>query len=375
VINFRYHVVSIVAVFLALAIGLVLGATELQGASINLLTRTSNSLHNDLDATRAQNGALQTQLAAEEGFAQADEARLLDGLLAGQRVVVVAAPGAPGSVVNGVTSAVRLAGASVTGQVNLQPKLLDASQSNQTFLSQLVAQLVEPAGTAPNGTAPNGTPLQQAAQLLGGAILTKNDPSGTGNSGTGSGNRRGSGTGTTGDPTTTTQGVLSGYATAGLLSVSGPLSTSQTSVPATLAIVVIPATLPTGGDNDPANLGLVTLAQEFSTAGLGTVMAGSITGSVSGSAISALRSSSASAQVSTVDDADTVFGQITAVQALQQALTGHKSGSYGEDSGATAVAPNPAPTPASTPSTTVKTTGAKTQTHRHTGGSKSRGQA
>ncbi|HEX4063902.1 MAG TPA: copper transporter [Streptosporangiaceae bacterium] len=365
-INFRYHVVSIVAVFLALAIGLVLGATELQGASINLLTKTSNSLHNDLDAARAQNGALSAQVAAQESFVQDDEARLLGGLLTGQRVVVVAAPGAPGAVVNGVTTAVQQAGASVTGQVNLQPKLLDASQSNQSFLSQLVTQLVEP-----DGTAPGGTPLQQAAQLLGGAILTKTDPSGT----TGGGTSSGTGTGTTGDSTSTRQSVLSSYAQGGLLSVSGPLSSSQAPVAATLAIVVIPATLPPGGDNDPANLGLVTLAQEFDTAGLGTVMAGSITGSVGGSAINALRSSSASGQISTVDDADTVFGQITTVQALQQALTGHKSGSYGEDPGASAVAPDPAPTPASTPSTTAKTTGGKTQTHRHTGGSKSGGRA
>ena len=121
--------------FLALAIGLVLGATELQGASINVLTRTSNSLSNDLGAARAQNAALQAQVAAQQGFAQADEARLYDGLLTGQRVVVAAAPGAPASVVNGVTSAVQQAGASVTGQVNLQPKLRpDTSQNTKTSL-------------------------------------------------------------------------------------------------------------------------------------------------------------------------------------------------------------------------------------------------
>ncbi|MGH3159565.1 MAG: copper transporter, partial [Streptosporangiaceae bacterium] len=183
-INFRYHVVSIVAVFLALAIGLVLGATELQGASINVLTRTSNSLSSDLNAAHAQNALLQQQLTADQGFAQDGEARLLDGLLTGQRVVVVAAPGAPGAVVNGVTTAVRQAGASVTGQVNLAPKLLDASQSNQTFMSALVQQLVQPGGSVPNGT-----PLQQAAKLLGSAILTKSDPSGSsGDTSSGGGN-------------------------------------------------------------------------------------------------------------------------------------------------------------------------------------------
>jgi hypothetical protein len=351
VINFRYHIVSIVAVFLALAIGIVLGATELQGASIDVLNRTNADLSGELGASRAQNQALQQQVTADQSFAQDDEARLLDGLLASQRVVVVTAPGAPGSVINGVTAAVQQAGASVTGQVNLQPRLLDASQSNQTFLSSLVQQLA-PA----DGIAPNGTPLQQAAQLLGSAILTKADPSG---GGTSSGGGTGSGPGT-GDSAATRQSVLSSYAQEGLLSVSGPLSSSQTSVAATLAIVVIPATPPSGGDNDPMNQGLITLAQELDTAGLGTVMAGAVSASGSGSAINALRSSSVSAQISSVDDADILIGQIVTVQALAQELTGHKAGSYGEDAGSTGVGPDPAPTPAAaTPSTTDAATGPK----------------
>ena len=40
-IDFRYHLVSIVAVFLALAIGIVLGSTELQGHTLDALRATS----------------------------------------------------------------------------------------------------------------------------------------------------------------------------------------------------------------------------------------------------------------------------------------------------------------------------------------------
>jgi len=348
VINFRYHVVSIVAVFLALAIGLVLGATELQGATLDTLNKTSASLASQLGSARTQNKLLQQQVNADQSFAQDDEARLLGGLLTGQRVVVVAAPGAPGSVVNGVTSAAQQAGASVTGQVNLQPKLLDASQSNQTFLSSLVQQIV-----AQDATTPNGSPLQQAAELLGSAILTKDSSPGSPGNGTGSGS---------GDASNR-QSVLSYYASAGLLSVSGPLSSSQSTAPATLAIVVIPSTAPSGGDNDPANQGLITLSQELNTAGLGTVMAGSVSGSLAGSAIDALRSSSVASQISTVDNADTEFGQIVTVQALWEALNGHKSGSYGEDSTSSAAAPTPAPSP-STPTTTAHTS-SKSQADGH----------
>jgi len=61
-----------------------------------------------------------------------------------------------------------------------------------------------------------------------------------------------------------------------------------------------------------------------------------------GSAISALRSSSVSGQVSTVDDADTTLGEITVVQALAALVAGGKPNSYGI-SGASAVTPVPMP--------------------------------
>jgi hypothetical protein len=324
VINFRYHVVSIVAVFLALAIGIVLGSTELRGTAFNALTRTSNSLNNELNAKKALVSALQQQVNGDQAFAQAAEPQLLAGLLVGQRVVLVNAPGAPGPVVSGVTSALHLAGATVTGQINLQPKLLDASQSNQNFLAQLAQQLA-PAGAAPS----NGTGLQQAARLLGSAILTKTNPAASSG-----------GTTTSAKPTSSSQAILASYAQAGLLSITG-----QPSVPATLAVVIAPQNPPSGGDSDPADQGLITLAEQLSTAGLGTVMAGSTNGSVTGSAIDALRASNAGGQISSVDDADTTTGQIVTVWALQRALTGHKAGSYGVGPGNTGAVPSPAPTP------------------------------
>jgi hypothetical protein len=57
VIDFRYHLVSIVAVFLALAIGIVLGSTELQGPTYNFLNRTTAKLQNQLDQTAGRGSA------------------------------------------------------------------------------------------------------------------------------------------------------------------------------------------------------------------------------------------------------------------------------------------------------------------------------
>ena len=42
-IDFRYHLVSIVAVFLALAIGIVLGSTELQGTTLDVAARVERT--------------------------------------------------------------------------------------------------------------------------------------------------------------------------------------------------------------------------------------------------------------------------------------------------------------------------------------------
>jgi hypothetical protein len=290
---------------------------------------------------------------ADEAVAQAAEAPLLDGLLSGQSVGLVNAPGAPGSVVPGVTKALRDAGATVAGQVNLQPKLLNASQENQQFLIQLVQQLAAP-GSVPG----NGTGLQQAARLLGSAILTK----GTGPNGDKSGNASG------GSPGTSAQTILEGYAHAGLLSISG-----QPSVPATLAVVVTPSSAPSDGISDPADTGLITLAQQLDAAGLGTVVAGSASGSGAGSVIDALRGSGVAKQISTVDYADTVTGQIVTVWALTDALAGRKAASYGPQSGDSAAAPTPAPTasasPTSAPSTGPHGKHSKTATGKHSAAS------
>lgn len=343
-INFRYHVVSIVAVFLALAVGIVLGSTELRGTVYNALNRASANLSSDLTSVRAQRNMLRQEVSNDQAIMQAGEARLLAGLLAGQRVVLVNAPGAPTPVTNGIVSAVRAAGATLTGQVNLQPKMFDASANNQQFLSTL-AQSLQSSGTAQV----NGTGLEQAAKLLGSAILTKNDPA-AGTSGRPSGGGSGTSAGT----------ILARYAQAGLLSISG-----QPSVPATLAVVVTPAAPPAGGVSDPANQGLVTLAQQLNTAGLGTVLAGSASGSGPGSAIDALHGSAAAGQISTVDYADTVSGQIVTIQALDWALAGRKANNYGWLPGDNAAGPSPAPTASSSATPTGGQSSARNASRGH----------
>ena len=344
-IDFRYHLVSIVAVFLALAVGIVLGSTELRGAALSALDRTSNALSQKLDAANNENSALQQEVSGDQAFAQAAEPVLLSHLLDGKRAVVITAPGAPSGVVNGITTALGDAGATVSGQVAMSAKFADTSASNLSLLDQLT-QRVAPSGL----TLANGTPQQQAAQVLASALVSPGSSSPGGSSGSGgSGGSSGSGGHAAGSQAAQT--ILSSYSAGQFITVSG-----QPAQGATLAVIVTAATAPSGGTSDPANQAIVSLAQEFGSSSQATVVAGPSAGSGQGSAISAVRSSGAANNASTVDNADEVSGQIVVVQALAQQLNGHKPGSYGTQSDAASAGPSPAPTPSGSPSAGTKTT-------------------
>jgi Copper transport outer membrane protein, MctB len=334
VIDFRYHLVSIVAVFLALAVGIVLGSTELRGAALSALDRTSSALSTKLEAADNENSALQQEVQGDHQFASAAQPVLLKHLLDSKKVVIITAPGASSSVVNGIKTSLSDAGATVSGQVALSSKFADTSASNLSLLSQLT-QRVTPASV----TLVNGSPQQQAAQVLASALVSPGTGSGSGNAKGGSGNGSQNGSGNGSVSAQTAQTILSSYSAGQFITVSG-----QPSSGATLAVIVAPNSVPQGGTSDPANQAVVALAQEFGTGSQATVVAGPTAASGQGSAISAVRSSGAANDASTVDNADSVVGQIVVVQALEQQMNGKKPGSFGTQSNANSAGPSPAPT-------------------------------
>ena len=325
-IDFRYHLVSIVAVFLALAIGIVVGSTALKPAVLTGLQKTATAEKGRIDALYARNAQLNNQLRAAEAYAQSGEHLALGGLLDGQRVVLVTAPGFPGAVATGVSSALTLAGATVTGQVQLQSQFFTAG--NQADLDTRNRQLT-PAGV----TLRSGTPQAQAGELIASAILTKNGPTQP----------------PAGVADATGKSILNGYAAGGFLSVSG-----NPAARATLAVVIIPAAPPATSGASTASQILVTVAQQLNLADEATVVAGQLSGSGPGSAIDVMRSGGQSDHFSSVDNADTPIGQIVTAQALYEQMTLGKSGSYGSLTSASAPGPSPAPTPS--PSSTATAT-------------------
>ncbi len=354
-IDFRYHLVSIVAVFLALAIGLVIGSTALRGAVLSGLNRASAHEKAVNSALYAHNTQLKRQISADDAFARAAETRLLDGLLVGERVVLVLAPGTDSSTVNGIAAALSQAGATVTGEVVLSAQFFDTgvvaeqlltstakSLESQVVLSaqffdtgvvaeQLLtstAKSLESLGVAlpKSASVPQIAGQQAAARFIAAAIVNKG-----------------------GLPTLTvgqSQQILSGFGEAGFLQIKGFNGGTSLVGQATMAVVVSGTVQPpkTAG---PFNLALVSLTGDLQEASKGALLAGPIKGTGPRSAIDAVNSGAAGIALTTVDNADTAAGQIIVAQALRELLLHAKPAPYGVRPESV---PSPAPSASATPS-------------------------
>jgi hypothetical protein len=121
-INFRYHVVSLVAVFLALAVGVVMGYGVLGQPTVESLENRVKTVNRRVDETRAENQRLRDELdranTAIENlapFASTDRLPITS-------VVVLAARDVDGEVIDGTVALARRGGATVPGVLWLEPK-------------------------------------------------------------------------------------------------------------------------------------------------------------------------------------------------------------------------------------------------------------
>ncbi len=318
-IDFRYHLVSIIAVFLALAVGLVVGATALAPATEALLKTAENTLSKTNADLSKGNRDLTNQLNAEQAFARAVSPRLLPGLLTGEKVVVVAASNADPNVTSGVTKALQVAGAQVTGEVTVNNTFLLTDGHDEDQLTQLAQSQAAKAGVTLAAQSSGPVAGQQAAaQVLAASLLTA---------------------GGTGIPAADSAAVLGAFSQDGYISIANGATSL---VPASLAVLVAPS----GPPPQSGSRVLVALAVALWNAGSGTVMVGGTQSVGPGSVISA---EDGAGQVSTVDNADTETGQIMTVQALRLLLDRKAPGQYG-------ISPDAAPTPVPTPSVTPPAT-------------------
>jgi Copper transport outer membrane protein, MctB len=167
-INFRYHLVSLTAVFLALGVGLLLGTTFLDDVLEDQLRSDLEELEHDLDRAGERNSELRQQLDAFEdeagGLDEQLGARLFDGQLLGQPVLVVAPRGIDEALVERVTTALDQADADVMGTWWLTDRLLLDDDDEVAQLAEALDLSTDDAGRLRNNMA------TQLADVLYGAI-------------------------------------------------------------------------------------------------------------------------------------------------------------------------------------------------------------
>jgi len=131
VISFRYHIVTIIAVFLALAIGLLGGAAFVQPALQEQLQDQTDRLRNDLEDRTQQIGDLRDQMAALNGFADSVMPYLTTGKLTGTPVVLVTQAGVEDEVLAQTQSALASAGAQILTTVSATDQLVSEDPTTQ----------------------------------------------------------------------------------------------------------------------------------------------------------------------------------------------------------------------------------------------------
>ena len=111
----RYHAVSLIAVFLAIAIGILIGA-EFGGDTLNSTRRNlEHSLTGNLQDARERADALGGELGRSNEFAERVYPVLVRNQLRGKRIAVLALGGLPGDITDSIDEALAPTGAHLVG--------------------------------------------------------------------------------------------------------------------------------------------------------------------------------------------------------------------------------------------------------------------
>jgi hypothetical protein len=140
VIDFRYHIVSLISVFLALAVGIALGAGPLKETIGDTLTGQVEQLRGEKDALRTELDVTSGDLKDAQTYIDAAGPQLLDGSLTDRRVAVVALGKVDESTRTAIDERLTQSGASVTAHVTLTDTWADPDA--RTFRQALVGQLL-----------------------------------------------------------------------------------------------------------------------------------------------------------------------------------------------------------------------------------------
>lgn len=307
-ISLRYHVVSLAAVLLALALGVVLGSTGVSHRLLAALSDDRDDLGRQVVDLQTQRNTLAAQLDGADAFGAAVAPLAVRGLLEGRTVVLVTTADAAPADRDAVATLVRQAGGTVTGELALTDAFTDPNRSDA--LRGLAGRLLPAGAQLPNAT-DSGT---LAGGLVGALVLLRPAD---------------------GKPQASPQEVAAGLAG---LTQGGFVRSGAGVRPAQLAVVL------TGGAESGADaVERATVIARFAglldRSGAGTVLAGRADSAGGAGPVGVVRADAAASSIlSTVDDVQTTAGRVVTVLALREQADG-RSGRYGTAGNAQAVAP------------------------------------
>ncbi|HLW17304.1 MAG TPA: copper transporter [Actinomycetota bacterium] len=300
-INLRYHIVSLVAVFLALAIGVIAGTTVINDQVVKGLERSDKTLRGSLKTQQDANAALNSQLSLWETWGSSVAKGLEKDQLKGKTVLLLMSSGIDGKIVSNVQNALTIAGASRGGSITFSSRW---NFSDATAVQQLGSIF----GLGPAATAADvGT---QGADKLASRMDAPGDPNSAGD-------------------------VLQALSHGGFIQFSDP--TGGSFPPAGSLVVWL-----SSGAADPSppdgqfSLPLLRALVERVTVAVAEPM-----GSADSLCDQILGDTALSKTVATVDHADTIPGVAALIVGLHDVAAGLPAPHYGTRRGTTAVAPTP----------------------------------
>jgi hypothetical protein len=295
-ISGRAHTASLVAVFLALALGVLIGGELLHGTVVHDLHKQVRDANAATDRARADATLARTQQGRAATFATGVTAPLLPGKLDQTAVAIVTLPGTATADVTRVSNAITAAGGHLTGVVTLTDAF--GQSSSEQLLTDVSSKVPS------TGAAPPPDPLGAAATILTVALAPTQGAAATG-----------------GSPSRT----LDAFATAGLLRTSAPITENAAT------IVLLGGAAP----DTSASATATALAEAFGRRAVPAVLSAPGPAALTGGTVAAVRADKNAAAVSTTDDLDLGQGPGASVLALAATKGGHP-GAFGEGPGASA---------------------------------------
>lgn len=282
-INFRYHLVSLTAVFLALTVGLILGTAALDGPAMEALESGSQTLRDSNEQLRAQIEELEDELGEEQKFAEEIAPTYLANRLTGRNILVVTLPDADTRAVEGAIEMLGLAGATVSGRISVLDDFFDPANADQ------LVDLVDTTTPATVTTPVTYDGVQAMSYVL--AAVT------------------------TGKAAGTSVAIAPGDITAVTTALSELSMLTVETAPTGVAdgILILAGAGSTDSEAELRNTGMVTLTTEFALDA--PTVYGSMTASGDGNPIHTIRADD-TGTVATVDNTRFTQGQIAAVAAL-----------------------------------------------------------